>query len=153
MFGPPVALINPPGLPVERGKIHEFCNSIGDANAMSHDEIAAKEAGLPSVVAPPTYCSTQAFFSGPDDAKVMMELGLDLRFVLHGGQEFEFVRPLFAGDQLTPHQGEVESYTKEGKRGGLMKFVEIHSHFTDQNGDIVVRIKNTIIQTGGVVKE
>ena len=153
MFGPPVALINPPGLPIERGKVHEFANSIGDANPMFHDEVAAREAGLPSVVAPPTFTATAAFYATPEDAKVMMELGLDLRFVLHGGQEIEYVRPLFAGDQLTSHQGEVESYTKEGKRGSLMKFVEIHSHLTDQNGDVVVRIKNTIIQTGGVVKE
>lgn len=154
MFGPPVATINPPGLPIERGKIHEFACSIYDDNPLYHDEVAAKEAGLPSVVAPPTYSAVQAHFANASDMSGFGDLGmeLDLRFVLHGGQEFEYIRPVFAGETLTPHQGEIKTYEKTGRRGGLMKFAEIESYYTDEKGEVVLKIKNILIQTAGVVK-
>lgn len=155
MLSPPVAKINPPGVPIERGKIHEFACSIYDDNPLYHDLEAAKAAGLPSVVAPPTYTSVQAFFFDPKDAGALLDSGLDLdlRFVLHGGQEFYFERPIFAGDVLTAHQGEMRTYEKEGKRGGLMKFAEMESYYTDENNEVVLRVKNILIQTAGVVKK
>lgn len=148
-----MAFINPPGIPVERGKVHEFANSILDDNPLFHDEEAAKKAGLPSVVAPPTFTSVGAFFADRNASGGPGMEGLDMRFVLHGGQEFEFVRPLFAGDVLKTEPGESRRYEKEGKRGGTMKFVESETVYRDQKGEIVLRIKNTLIQTGGVVKE
>lgn len=148
-----MATINPPGFPIERGKIHEFANSLQDDNPMYHDEVAAKAAGLPSVPAPPTYTATSAHFAGGDDGSAIKSLGLDLRFVLHGGQEFEFVRPVFAGDVLTMRTGEVKSFVKEGKRGGQMKIFDMFSEYVDQNGNVVIKVKNTVLQTGGVVKD
>ena len=154
MFGPPVAVISPAGLPVERGKIHEFACSVYDDDPLYHDLDAAKAAGLPSVVAPVTFTSTQALFSDPmAEMSALGDLELNLMFILHGGQEYEFERPIFAGEVLTPHAGEIKVYTKEGRRGGLMKFVEIDSHFTDEKGEIVLRLKNTLIQTQGVVEK
>ena len=145
--------INPPGLPVERGKIHEFADAILDDHPFYHDEEAARAAGLPSVVAPPTYCLTAALYAAageegpmPDELKA-----LDQRFMLHGAQEFIFERPLFAGDLLVGEPGEVKAYEKTGKRGGVMKFVEIETIHRDQNGQIVVRSRATVLQTAGVV--
>ena len=57
------------------------------------------------------------------------------------------------GDRLTGEPGEARSYEKEGRRGGRMKFVEFETVYRDQRGEIVVRSKNTAIQTAGVVKE
>ncbi len=147
-----MALINPPGFPIERGKIHEFANSILDDNALYHDEEAAKAAGLPSVVAPPTFSFASAFFPRPTSGGPRIE-GLDMRFVLHGGQEFIFERPLFAGDVLVSEPGETKSYEKKGRRGGTMKFIESETIFRDAQGEIVLRSRNTLIQTAGVVQE
>lgn len=149
-----MAEINPPGIPVERGKIHEFANSILDENPLYHDEEAAKARGLPAVVAPPTYSSVGAFFaSRSGDAGGGRTEGLDMRYVLHGAQEFNFERPIFAGDLLTAEPGEATSYEKPGRRGGKMKFVDSETLYKDQNGDIVLRVKSTLIQTEGVVQE
>ena len=145
--------INPPGLPVERGKIHEFGNAILDDHAFYHDEVAARAAGLPSVVAPPTYALTAALYSGEDNSMPDALEALDMRFVLHGAQEFVFERPLFAGDLLQSEPGEVSAYEKEGKRGGVMKFVEIETVYRDQSGEVVARSRATVIQTAGVVKD
>ncbi len=147
-----MALINPPGFPIERGKIHEFANSILDDNEFYHDEEAAKAAGLPSVVAPPTFSSASAFFPQPSSGGQRIE-GLDMRFVLHGGQELIFERPVFAGDVLTSEPGETKSYEKKGRRGGTMKFIESETIFRDAQGEIVLRSRNTLIQTAGVVQE
>lgn len=149
-----MAEINPPGIPIERGKIHEFANSILDDNPLYHDEEAAQARGFPSVVAPPTYSSVGAFFanrSGGAGGGAMA--GLDMRYVLHGAQEFNFERPIFAGDRLTAEPGETTSYEKPGRRGGKMKFIDSETLYRDQNGDIVLRVKSTLIQTEGVVQE
>lgn len=147
-----MALINPPGFPIERGKIHEFANSILDDNELYHDEEAAKAAGLPSVVAPPTFSSASAFFPQPSSGGQRIE-GLDMRFVLHGGQELIFERPVFAGDVLVSEPGETKSYEKKGRRGGTMRFIESETIFRDAQGEIVVRSRSTLIQTAGVVQE
>ena len=157
--------INPPGLPVERGKIHEFANAILDDHAFYHDQAAAQAAGFPSVVAPPTYPLTAALYSaeerpgdaeerpGEDNPMPDALQALDMRFVLHGAQEFVFERPLFAGDLLQSEPGEVNAYEKAGKRGGVMKFVEIETVYRDQSGEVVARSRATVIQTAGVVKD
>ncbi len=147
-----MALINPPGFPIERGKIHEFANSILDDNELYHDEEAAQAAGLPSVVAPPTFSSASAFFPQPSSGGQRIE-GLDMRFVLHGGQELIFERPVFAGDVLVSEPGETKSYEKKGRRGGTMRFIESETIFRDAQGEIVVRSRSTLIQTAGVVQE
>ena len=143
--------INPPGLPIERGKIHEFADAILDDHPFYHDEEAARAAGLPSVVAPPTYCLTAALYAGEEGAMPDELKALDARFMLHGAQEFTFERPVFAGDLLTEEQGEVKAYEKTGKRGGVMKFVEIETIHRDQKGEIVMRSRATVLQTAGVV--
>ncbi len=145
-----MAKINPPGFIVERGKIHEFANAILDDNPHYHDLEAAKRDGLSSVVAPLTYSSVASYFgdrAGPGGAMG----GLDMRYVLHGGQEWIFERPILAGDVLTAEAGASSSYEKEGKRGGTMKFIESEMLYRDQKGEIVLRGKSTLIQTGGVV--
>ena len=148
-----MATINPPGLPVERGKIHEFANAILDNHPFYHDEEAARAAGLPGVVAPPTYTLTAALYAGEESSMPDALRSLDMRFLLHGAQEFSFERPIFAGDSLQSEPGEVKAYEKAGKRGGMMKFVEIETVYRDQQGEVVARSRATVIETAGVVKD
>ncbi len=58
--------------------------------------------------------------------------GLDMRYVLHGGQEWIFQRPILAGDIRTAEPGATSSYEKEGKRGGTMPFIESEMNYRDQ---------------------
>lgn len=147
-----MASIEPQGFPVERGKIHEFASALRAEDPLYHSVEAAYAAGLPSVVAPPTFTAAAAFF--PDDGPRSSPVkGLDMRYLLHGGQEIIYERPVFAGDVLTAEAGESRSWEKEGKRGGTMKFVETETVYRDAEGELVVRIKNTLIQTTGTVKE
>lgn len=148
-----MAYIRPPGLPVERGKVHEFADAILDEHPHYHDSEAAAAAGLPGVVAPPTFAMASALFS-EDGAELPPELAaLDMRLALHGAQEFVFERPLFAGDLLRGEPGEVKCYAKKGRRGGLMQFVEAETIYRDAAGEIVLRTRTTAIQTEGVVEK
>ena len=148
-----MARIRPPAFPVERGKVHEFANAILDDHPCYHDEAEARDAGLPSVPAPPTFVMASALFEGASGRAPAEVESFDMRFALHGAQEFVFERPLLAGDVLTGEPGEVRSYEKRGGRGGRMKFVEFETVYRDRDGSIVVRSRTTAIQTEGVVKE
>lgn len=148
-----MAFINPPGVPVERGKVHEFAEAILDDHPHYHDLEAAQAAGLPSVVAPPTFAMLAQLFPEADQRPPEALMQLDVRYSLHGAQEFVFERPVFAGDVLRGEPGETKVYEKEGRRGGVMKFVEFETVYRDQQGDVVVRSRTTAIQTAGVVED
>jgi len=148
-----MAKIRPGGIPVERGKVHEFANAILDDHDHYHDEEAARAAGLPSVVAPPTFAMTAALFEGASGPPPAEFESFDMRYALHGAQEMIFERPLFAGDVLTGEPGEVRSYEKGGRRGGRLKFVEFETIYRDQSGAVVLRSRTTAVQTEGAVTE
>lgn len=148
-----MAQINPPGIPIERGKIHEFAHAILDDNPLYHDEQAAHDRGFASVVAPPTYSWIGSFFPAASSAADPTMEGLDMRYLLHGAQEYNFERPIFAGEVLTESPGKSSTYEKEGRRGGTMKFVESETVYRDERGSVVLTVKRTLIQTAGVVQE
>lgn len=80
-------------------KIREFADAVGDPNPVYRDPEAAKAAGYPAVIAPPTFAmvpgleAIQRIVADP-------ELGLDWSRVVHGDSSFEYTRPVMAGDSL-----------------------------------------------------
>ena len=85
---------------VGREKIREFAAAVGASDPVHHDPAAARAAGYPDVVAPPTFAvvftwaATRAAVDDP-------ALGLDFARVVHRDQDFTFRRPVHAGDALT----------------------------------------------------
>ncbi|MEH7246229.1 MaoC family dehydratase N-terminal domain-containing protein [Neobacillus niacini] len=138
------------GVPVERGKIREFAMAIQEDNPIFYEEQAAHEAGLPSVPAPLTFSQTINFWN--THGSPVLNFGLDLRYVLHGGQEYEYYKPIFAGDTLNVACRLADVYEKAGSRGGKMLFVVLETEFSNQQGEKVLSSKQILIQTGGVVK-
>jgi len=136
--------------PIERGKIREFADAIGDDNPLYRDPIYASKSPFGRIIAPPTFTRTHVFWrSGPSNYEIA---GLDQRFVLHGEEEYEYFNPIFAGDILTCSIKIVDAYEKEGKRGGRMTFVVFESTFHNEKGVKVLVSRSTTLQTGGVVK-
>lgn len=142
--------VPPFDFPIERGKIKEFANAIGDDNPIYYDLEYAGKSPFRGIIAPPTFTRTQVFWRpGPTNAEVA---GLDGRFVLHGEEEYEYFQPIFAGDILTCRTKITAAYEKEGKRGGKMIFVTFETTFHNQRGEKVQVSRSTTIQTGGVAK-
>jgi acyl dehydratase len=139
----------PSSMRVEFGKIREFARAIKDDNPLYFDEAHAKnEAG--GVMPPPTFTMTQAFW---DDPSNRIDLGLDMRRVLHGEQEFEYVKPIYAGDTLTS-QGKISSVEKRpGKRGGEMTMVTLETEYKNQRGEVCLYSRSTIIETAKPVEK
>ncbi len=84
---------------VGRAKIAEFAAAIGDDDLVYRDADAARSAGHPDVIAPPTFAivvSLEAAMVVLDDPDV----DLDYSRVVHGEQKFVHHRPIRAGDRL-----------------------------------------------------
>jgi acyl dehydratase len=88
-----------PGAPYEvsRVKIAEFADTVGEPSELCRDAEAARQAGYPDVIAPPTFAIVISMASA-EVAQRDPGLGLDYSMVVHGDQSFTHSRPLHAGD-------------------------------------------------------
>jgi N-terminal half of MaoC dehydratase len=117
---------------VEAGKLREFARAV-------HDDHSGG-------IAPPTFpvYVTAAYV----ERLVVDILKLDRRRTVHGEQEYEYQRPVRAGDRLRCRARVVEDYVKEGKRGGRMRFVVCETEMRDAGtGELVLRERATAIET------
>jgi len=139
----------PVAMHVERGKIREFARAIKDDDPLYVDEAhAGREAG--GIMPPITFLQTVSHW---DDGRGRARIPFDLKRVLHGEQEYEFLAPIHAGDVLTAVSTVVDIYEKPGKRGGSMNFAVTETEYRNQQGTLVARARATTIETGQVVKD
>jgi acyl dehydratase len=127
---------------VERGKVREFARAVKDPNPAFTEDRA---------LAPPTFLMTIAHWVG-DLGKTRSAVKLDFRRLLHGEQDFEYVKPIRAGDVLTFRSRTKEVFEKAGKRGGKMLFIIGETEFRNQRGEVVAYMRNTAIETEGAVQ-
>jgi hydroxyacyl-ACP dehydratase HTD2-like protein with hotdog domain len=129
----------PTTIPIERGKIREFALACFDANP------EYTQAPVPPV--PPTFLTVRNFWMSAATSP-LARVGLDLRRLLHGGEEYVFHGPPpRAGEELTMQTRIDKVYEKEGKRGGSMTFVESVTEFVDGDGTVRVECRSTAIET------
>ena len=84
---------------VGRVKIAEFAAALGSTDPVHTDVDAARAAGHPDVIAPPTFAIALTLSA----AGVVVEdpdVALDYSRVVHGEQRFVHHRPIRAGDRL-----------------------------------------------------
>ena len=84
---------------VSRVKIAEFAEAIGDPNPAYRDRAAARQAGYPDVIAPPTFAVVVALPASIAAAQDALP-GTGPPIVVHVEQRFDYVRPIWAGDVL-----------------------------------------------------
>jgi acyl dehydratase len=89
------------GTPCEasRVKIMEFAQAIGDPNPVYRDQAAARRAGYPDVIAPPTFPVVAALPASIAAARAALP-GTGTTIIVHADQRFEYTRPVRAGDVL-----------------------------------------------------
>ncbi|GAA2282117.1 MaoC family dehydratase N-terminal domain-containing protein [Actinomadura luteofluorescens] len=132
----------PPSEPYEvsRVKIREFADAIGDRNPLYRDREAAKEAGYPDVIAPPTF---PIVVSLGNPGLADPDLGLNYAMVVHGEQRFEYTRPLRAGDVITC----TSTITEIRSIGNNEKMV-VETEIATVEGEPVCKSYNTIVERG-----
>ncbi|MGK3207629.1 MaoC family dehydratase N-terminal domain-containing protein [Amycolatopsis sp. MEPSY49] len=127
---------------VSREKIREFADAIGDANPVYRDPEAAKAAGHPDVIAPPTFitivnlAAINAIVTDP-------ELGLDYSRMVHGDQQFTYSRPVRVGDRLllTTHIDKIMA------RAGN-DFINLRAEIVDGEGEHIATTRAQLVVRG-----
>ena len=110
---------------VEAGKVREFARAIGD----------------PSDDVPLTFTAVAAHHR--DARAAVGKLGLDIKRVVVGEVEWSYARPLVVGDELQGRRVVVGVREK-----GAMTFVELETEYRDAAGDVALRQRETLIETG-----
>ena len=135
-------------LPIDADHVRRFAAAVGDdANPLYSDADAAREIGLPDCVAPPTFGVTQIFHIPREERERRLGANLDYSRVLHGEQEFVYKRLPVVGEALKGTMRISKDFTKEGKRGGQMRFVTYETVFRDGEGEEVLTAYYTLLQT------
>jgi acyl dehydratase len=128
--------------PVVRQQVLQFADAIGEDDPVFRDPEAAKAAGYPEQLAPPTFVTKmQIMTSG--QAVVDQELGLDYSRVVHGEQEYVWVRPVFVGDVLTAVPRIADIFAKKSN-----EYLVIEAEIKDARGETVAVGRTTLISRG-----
>jgi peroxisomal enoyl-CoA hydratase 2 len=134
-------------VPIEWSKVREFARAIRDPNPVYFNpELAQQECG--GIPVPPTFLQAASFWMSEDS---MPTANFDLRRILHGEQDFEFLKPVFVGDVLTGTSRIADVYEKEGGRGGKMTFMVTEIEYKNQKGETVAFARGTLVETGQAV--
>jgi acyl dehydratase len=135
----------PPSAPYEVSsvKLAEFADAIGDSSPVYRDRSAAREAGFPDVIAPPTF---PIVISMASSARALAEPGLNVNYamVVHGEQRFEYTRPLRAGDVVTA-QVTISDIRDVGRNSLMTTTTQIST----VDGEHVCTAYSTLVERGG----
>jgi acyl dehydratase len=133
----------PPTPPYEVGreKIREFAEVAGE-HPFHVDPEAARAAGYPDVIAPPTFA---VIIAQRCDAQLVRdpEAAIDYSRVVHGEQTFTHHRPIVAGDRLVAvlHVDSVRS-------AGGHSMVTTRSEIATEAGEPVCTATSTLVVRG-----
>lgn len=125
-----------------REQIRAYAATIGDHNPAFHNVDAARQLGYPDIIAPPTFPFTLTYKSL---ANVLFDpdLGLDYGQVVHGGETFDYIRPIHAGDELT-----VTTTIADIRTLGHHEYLTTRSEVRTEAGDLVVTTEEVLVSRG-----
>jgi acyl dehydratase len=125
-----------------REKLREFATAVGETDPVFHDEEVARAAGYPDILAVPTFpavVSLKAAAALHGDP----HLGLDYSRVVHGEQEFDYQRPIVAGERLL-----ARSRVADAEAKGRHELLTIETRVTTEAGEPVCTVRNVLLSRG-----
>lgn len=129
---------------VERGKIREMAQAIGDGNPIYADQAAAVKEGYQDIVAPPTFSTVPTMWASVGSAMIK-DLKINYSRILHGEERFEYFREIYPGDVLTGISRVASIETKSGK-AGEMDIITQEKMFTNQHDEPVMKVTTVIVE-------
>jgi len=120
---------------VSAARIAAFLLAIGDSSASS-------------TVAPLTFMKA---IEGEHNSsqRIMETLGVDLRRVLHAEQQFDYLGPIRAGDQLSVERRVTDLYEK---KNGALEFIVIESSIRHAARGLLGRSRQVVLVRNPVAK-
>ena len=128
---------------VEKNQVRRFAEALGDPNPLYQDEAAARAAGFAGLVAPPTFPLALTA-----NERFRHSLDLGTRSILHGEQQFEYARPILAGDRITV-RSKVADVQERAGASGPMDVIVIEDEGRDEKNELVFRTRATLILRRG----
>lgn len=149
---------------IEPGAVRRFAQAIMDPDPVYWDAEAAKEHGYGGPVAPPLYPGF-VFRRGPGTPDPLDRVKENRDFdgiagtgvgrlpsipnlpvrTLNGGVEAEFFALAEHGDRVTAQSRYADIYEREG-RGGKMVLIVTETTYTNQDGRVLAKVRNTGIR-------
>ena len=121
-------------------EIIEFAQSIGETNPLYTDQTYAQSTPYGSIIAPPTFCVVFRSKANLPDLKLSYgKRGFD------GGKECRFFGPIRPGDTITGVDRIAEVYEKTGRSGNMI-FIVRESELTNQHGETVAIVRQSLIR-------
>jgi acyl dehydratase len=127
---------------VSRVKIAEFADAIGDPNPVYRDPAAARAAGHPDVIAPPTFAIVISM-AASGRAVADPDLGINYAMVVHGEQQFQYSRPFRPGDLVT-----AQSTITSIRSVGSMSMMTTSTELRTTEGEHLCTALATLVERG-----
>ncbi len=138
-------------LEVEKGAIRKFADAVNDHNRLYWDEDYARRLGYRSVIAPPGFFGWPVKWTkaGPhfteETERMRVALGrAGYDRSLDGGIDYEFFRPVQAGDTLVASSVIKDIIERQGTTGKLA-FLILETTYTNENGELVAKARTILI--------
>ncbi|MEC9464400.1 MAG: MaoC family dehydratase N-terminal domain-containing protein [Myxococcota bacterium] len=125
---------------VERGHIQRFARAIGETNPIHFDPKAAAAAGYSDIVATLTFASAIHDFEAFYD-----QLGINPHVMMHQEEEFEYFRPIVAGDTLKVSHSVTNAYQKDVPNGQLV-FIVLETRGNDKRSRPVFKSRRVLVE-------
>ena len=134
-------VLSPTTMDIERGRLAAFARATGATDPAYFSVEAARAAGHRDIPVPPTFLFAIEL-ENPDPFAWVREIGVNMNYVLHGAQHFDYHRVAYAGEQLTASPQLVDVYAK---KGGALEFIVKKTAITDSSGAPVADLTSTIV--------
>jgi len=126
---------------VERGKIREFAQAIGDIKDVYLDPQKAAQAGFADVTAPPTFGTVVDMWGGPGFGELCKDIKANPVKVLHGEQEYEYMGDIVVGDTLTVNTTVTDYVEKKN-----MHLITLQKVYVNQRNEEVLKCRMLVVE-------
>ncbi len=118
--------------------IRNYVNGIGDINPLFRDEEYAKKTRYGALVAPPNWLMSVF--------PTWVLQGLPGVHAFHSGGDFEFYRPIYVNDRITPKCKFTGFDVKGSRFAGITVFEYQRSEYYNQRGELVAKVDLWLIR-------
>lgn len=129
---------------VERGKIRELVEAIGDDNPIYKDPEEARKQGYKDIVVPPTFAFVSIMWNGIF-LLAINDLDIEFARIMHAEQDYEYYSEIFPGDTLMGVMQVKEITEKKGKSGSL-DFIQFENTYTNQHDELVLKERILVVE-------
>ncbi|MHB1044188.1 MAG: FAS1-like dehydratase domain-containing protein [Eubacteriales bacterium] len=119
--------------------IRHFADGIGDFNPLYHDEEYARSTRYKNMAAPPSWLYSVY--------PTWVLQGLPGVHAFHSGNSWEFYRPIYNGDVITPEATFTGFDEKSSKFAGKMVMEYQEAKFFNQRGELLAKAKTWLVRT------